>query len=176
MPDVPARAALHPALAGLGWLVGTWVGLGVGGYPGIEPFRYEEEVVFEHDGRPFLAYRSRTWLIDDDGQRLRPSHGEVGWWRPGATPAELEVVIAHPTGVVEVYLGELSGTRVELASDVVARTATARDVAALKRLYGLVPAGPDAEGPDLAYAVDLAAGGQPLQAHLSARLSLQPLA
>ena len=160
---------LHPALAPLAWLLGEWRGLGVGGYPGIEPFRYEEELSFRHDGRPFLAYEARSWLIDDDGHRLRPSHAEVGFWRPGAPPtgpvAEVELVLAHPTGIVEVYVGEVTGTRVELATDVVARTSTARDVGGLKRLYGIV------EG-DLAYAVDLAAGGHALQAHLSARLSL----
>jgi hypothetical protein len=53
--------------------------------------------------------------------------------------------------------------KIELVSDVLARTGTAKEVTALKRLYGLV------EG-DLAYAIDMAAMGKPLQAHLSARL------
>jgi hypothetical protein len=46
---------------------------------------------------------------------------------------------------------------------VVARTQTAKEVNALKRLYGKVEE-------DLAYAIDMAAEGQQLQAHLSARL------
>jgi hypothetical protein len=152
---------LHPNLASIGWLVGTWWGFGVGGYPTIETFRYEQEVTFSHDGRPFLAYESRSWLVDDDSNRLRPSGRESGFWR--ATDSGLEVVISHPTGIVEVYVGEVAFSKIELVSDLVARTQTAKEVAALKRLYGQV------EG-DLAYAIDMAAVGEPLQSHLSARL------
>ncbi len=165
----PLRPDLHQALEPLGFLVGTWHGLGVGGYPTIEQFRYEQEVVFDHDGRPFLSYRSHTWLIDDDGARVRPSASEVGWWRPGAEPRSVEVTLAQHTGIVEIYLGEVAFHKVELATDVVARTSTAKDVTGLRRLYGLV-GGEDGAERDLAYAVDLAAVGQPLQAHLSARL------
>jgi hypothetical protein len=78
-------------------------------------------------------------------------------------------MLAHPTGIVEIYLGEISGTRIEMATDVVARTATAKEVTAGHRLYGLAgPGGPAAQ--DLAYAYDMAAMGQRLQPHLSAQL------
>jgi hypothetical protein len=43
------------------------------------------------------------------------------------------------------------------------RTATAKEVTAGRRLYGLV-------GTDLGYAYDMAAVGQPLQPHASAQL------
>lgn len=161
--------ALHESLAPLAFLVGTWHGFGAGVYPTIADFRYEQEIVFAHDGRPVLAYTSCSWIVDDDGVRVRPAAREAGWWRIGASPREVEVTMAHPTGIVEVYLGEVVFNKVELATDVVARTATAKEVTALKRLYGLVP-GQDGEGRDLAYAIDLAAVGQPLQPHLSARL------
>jgi hypothetical protein len=56
-----------------------------------------------------------------------------------------------------------------MATDVVARTATAKEVTAGHRLYGLT--GPAAVTPgDLAYAYDMAAMGQRLQPHLSAQL------
>lgn len=158
MPD------LHPSLEHLAFLVGEWQGLGVVGYPTITEARYEHEVSFSHDGRPFLAYISKTWLIDDEGARIRPSGVETGFWRPGKEPRDVEVLLAHPTGIVEVYVGEVAFTRIELTSEVVARTETAKEVTAFTRLYGLV------EG-DLAYAVDMAAVGQPLQPHLSARLA-----
>lgn len=134
------------------------------GYPTIQERRYEQEVVFGHDGRPFLEYHARSWLLDDDGQRAAPSARETGWWRPGASERDVEVLLAHPTGIVEVYVGEVVFRKIELRSDVVARTETARPVTALHRLYGMVE-------DDLAYAVDMAAVGQGLQPHLSARLS-----
>lgn len=158
--DAPA---LHDRLEPLSFLVGTWRGLGVVGYPTVEERRYEQELVFAHDGRPFLEYTSRTWILDEDGRRVRPAAREAGWWRPGTQPRDVEVLLAHPTGIVEVYVGEVVFSKIELRTDVVARTETAKPVTALHRLYGLV------EG-DLAYAVDLAAVGEPLQPHLSARL------
>jgi hypothetical protein len=155
---------LHPALEHLSFLVGEWHGLGVVGYPTITEGRFEQEVSFSHDGRPFLAYISKSWLIDDEGNRLRPAATETGFWRPGAQPRDVEVMLAHASGVVEVYVGEVVFHKIELASEVLARTETAKDVKAFRRLYGLV------DGGDLAYAIDMAAMDQPLQAHLSARL------
>jgi hypothetical protein len=76
----------------------------------------------------------------------------------------VEVMLAHPFGIAEIYVGTVTGTKVDLDSNVVIRTSTAREVNRSARLYGLV------EG-DLAYAVDMAAEGKPLQSHLSARLS-----
>ena len=92
----------------------------------------------------------------------RPLGMETGFWRP-QPEGRLEVLLAHPTGITEIYLGEVTGTKIEMATDVVARTASAKEVTAGHRLYGLV-------GPDLAYAYDMAAVGQPLQPHLSAQL------
>jgi hypothetical protein len=155
---------LHERLEPLAFLVGTWRGLGVVGYPTIEEQRYEQEVVFAHDGRPFLEYSSRTWILDENGERAKQSAREAGWWRPGKEPRDVEVLLAHPTGIVEVYVGEVVFSKVELQTEVVARTETAKAVNALHRLYGLV------EG-DLAYAIDMAAVEQGLQPHLSARLS-----
>ncbi len=163
--DVPEAQdpELHERLEHLAFLVGRWQGVGVVGYPTIESANYEQELSFTHDGRPFLSYSSRTWLIDSDGARSRPAATETGFWRPGKEPRDVEVLLAHPTGIVEVYVGEVAFTRIDLATDVVARTETAKQVSGLKRLYGLV------EG-DLAYAIDMAAVDQPLQSHLSARL------
>ena len=48
-------AELHERLEHLSFLVGTWRGLGVVGYPTIEDGRYEQEVEFAHDGRHLLA-------------------------------------------------------------------------------------------------------------------------
>lgn len=147
----------------LDWLVGTWWGFGVGGYPTIESFRFEQEITFGKDERGFLKYDSQSWVIDDEGERVRPGQSESGWWRAGANPRELEVLLAHHSGIVEVYVGEWAFSKIELATDLVARTATAKEVGGVKRLYGKVE-------DDLAYAIDMAAVGQPLQSHVSARL------
>src|SRR6058998_1208957 len=88
---------LHPDVLPLAGLVGTWRGEGAGEYPTITPFRYSEEVTFRSTGKPFLAYEQRTWALDDG----RPLHSEMGFWRP-QPGGGLEVVLAHPTGVVEV--------------------------------------------------------------------------
>ena len=37
---------LAPELAPLAWLLGTWEGAGVGGYPTIESFNFGQQVVF----------------------------------------------------------------------------------------------------------------------------------
>ncbi len=159
-----AAPGLHPALEPLRWLVGRWEGVGALVYPTIADRSYVQRVEVAHDGRPFLQYASRSWLLEPDGTRGRPGASETGWWRPGSGPHEAEFLLAHHTGVVEVLVGRVAFGKAELASDLVARTATAKEVTATTRLYGSV------EG-DLAYVVEMAAVGQPLQPHLSARLS-----
>jgi len=159
-------------LVPLQWLIGTWVGVGVVGYPTIDDAQFGQEVTFATDGRPFLSYWSRSWLLDEAGERVRPLATEAGFWRP-RPDNKVELLLAHPTGYAEVWVGDLTvtgivdavitGARVELQTDVVARTESAKDYTGGTRLYGLV------EG-DLLYRFDRAAVGQPLTAHLSARL------
>jgi hypothetical protein len=160
--------AEHPDLAPLSFLLGRWEGFGKGDYPTIEAFDFIQEVTFTHNGKPFLIYASRSWRLQPDGTKGLPLGMETGFWRP-RPDAQVEVLLAHPTGVTEIYLGEVSGTKVELATDAVARTASAKPVTAGKRLYGLVDSQREGEK-DLAYAYDMAAMGQPLQPHLWARL------
>jgi THAP4-like, heme-binding beta-barrel domain len=158
-PDLPAE------LIPLAFLLGTWQGVGVGGYPTIDDFQFGQEVVIRHEpGTPYLEYESRTWRLDEQGRPDQPLARERGYWRMAADePAGVELTLAHPTGVVEIWLGTVDGAKVELQTDVVARTSTAPDVSAGHRLYGRV------EG-DLLWAYDLAGYGQPLQPHMSARL------
>jgi THAP4-like, heme-binding beta-barrel domain len=152
----------HPDLAPLTFLLGRWEGAGVGGYPTIDSFRFGQVLTFSHNGKPYLIYVSRSWLLDADGVPGRPLAMETGFWRPQPED-KVEVLLAHPSGITEIYLGEVAGTKIEMATDVVVRTSSAKEVTAGHRLYGLV-------GQDLAYAYDMAAVGQPLQPHLSAQL------
>jgi hypothetical protein len=156
-------ADLAPECAPLAWLLGAWEGVGVGGYPTIDDFNFGQQVQFEHNGKPFLSYRSRSWLLDEDGNRVRPLATEVGFWRP-RPEGELEVLLTHPTGFVEIWEGTADGPRIELRTDVVARTSSAKEYSAGHRMYGMVDS-------DLLWAFDMAAVGQDLQPHLSGRLA-----
>jgi len=159
---LPDQFELHPSLAPVRFLLGRWEGAGVVGYPTIESANFGQEISFSHNGKPFLIYTSRTWLIEPDGRIGRPLAMEAGFWRP-QEDGGIEVVLAHPTGITEIYVGEITGTKIEMVTDAVVRTATAKEVTAGKRLYGLI-------GADLGWAYDMAAIGQPLQSHVSAQL------
>lgn len=149
---------LHPQVASLAFLLGTWRGEGEGVYPTISPFGYGEEIVFQHVGKPFLAYRQRTWALDDQ----RPLHAESGYLR-GTADGGLEWVLVHPTGVAEISHGEVDGAGVRLRSTQIVRTPTAKPVEAVERDVRV-------DGGELRYEVRMAAVGQPLQLHLTALL------
>ncbi len=156
------RPDLAPELVPIAWLLGSWAGVGVGGYPTIGEFRFGQEVTFSENGKPFLHYISRSWLLDDEGTKVRPLAQETGYWRP-QPDGKLEVLLAHPTGFVEIYVGTADGAKIELSTDLVARTDSAKPYTAGHRLYGQVDG-------DLLWAFDMAAMDQPLQPHLSATL------
>lgn len=163
---------LHPSLVPLAWLIGRWRGDGTVGYADAAGSRFRQEVEFRHDGRDFLHYTSQLHLLDADGAPSVPIDSESGYWRvsvadprdpAGGPGVDVEVLLAHPTGVVEVYVGRATGARVDLATDVVARTRTAAEYAAGRRLYGNVDG-------DLMWALDVAAGGHPMASYSSAIL------
>ncbi len=165
--DLRTGPDLHPSLLGLLPYVGLWRGRGVGGYPTIDDFHFAQEIRISHDGRPFLAWESRSWLIEEDGTPIRPAFREVGWVRPvrdgDRVTDEVEVLLSSPTGIMELHLGRVDGLKLELVSDAVVRTSTAKTVTAGHRLYGIVDGA-------LLYAQEMAAMGYPLTSHLSARL------
>ena len=158
---------MHPDLAALAPLLGTWAGEGHGEYPTITSFDYREQVTFGHVGKPFLAYSQRTAAADDG----RPLHAESGYWRP-AGPDRVELVLAHPFGIVELDEGAIvalgpGALRVDLASVTIGRTGTAKEVTGIERTFELAD-------DELRYTVRMAAVGRPLQHHLAATLRRQP--
>ncbi|MCX5376938.1 FABP family protein [Streptomyces sp. NBC_00091] len=130
---------LNPGLVPLAFLLGTWEGAGVFDYPGEEKCNFGQEVVFTHDGRDFLEYHSHTWVLDAEGNKVRPLESEAGYWRIDKD-RKVEIVMVRDQGVVEVWYGELAHQKpqIDLVTDAVARTATARPHSGGKRLYGYV--------------------------------------
>ncbi|TDQ55199.1 nitrobindin family protein [Actinorugispora endophytica] len=168
---------IHPELARLSFLLGRWEGVGVAGYEGTEEFQFGQEVEFTHEGHPYLSYRSRVWRLNEDGSLGEPVTSESGYWRvrlgetaeqstPDKPGVHLEVLLSHPEGFNEVYLGTIFANRVEIHTDVVLRTETGLAATGGHRLYGLF--GDDRE--TLGYAWDLAADGHELQSYMSAQL------
>ncbi|WP_292831039.1 FABP family protein [Microbacterium sp.] len=77
---------------------------------------------------------------------------------------EIEVAVVHSDGISELYLGQVRGPRIDIATDAIVRPATAKDYAAATRMYGYVDA-------HLLWAWDVAALGGGLASHASARLA-----
>ncbi|PPG56928.1 FABP family protein [Rathayibacter sp. AY1C7] len=115
---------------------------------------------------------SRALTESDAGPGMLPGRGapafpdaeSVETLRNAAGGFDIEVSLVHPDGVSELYLGQVKGPRIDLATDAVMRTAAAKDYAAATRLYGLVD-------DHLLWAWDIAALGQGLRTHSSGRLA-----
>lgn len=129
------------------------------------------------DHKP-LASETGYWRLgrdqtaSDPGPGMLPGVGEpkfktaddVETLRNEADGFDLEVSIIHPGGVSELYLGQVKGPRIDLATDAVMRSVTAKEHSASTRLYGLVDN-------HLLWAWDIAAAGQELLSHASGRLA-----
>ena len=172
--SAPSTPELPELVRPFAFLLGTWRGEGVGGYPTIEEdFRFGEQVTFACYGKPVISFTSESWSLDDG----RPLARQQGFWRPIApaategdgadSPPTLEVVMTVAAGLVEVFYGRLvngpAGDHVEIESDLIGHTATAKQVDKDTRLYAV-------RGGKLMYAMEMAAVGQGLQPHLSAAL------
>jgi hypothetical protein len=181
-------------LTPLAFLVGKWSGSGVIAYQAktqkIEQ-EFNQTIEFSYDEQPFLGYVAKTTLPDGS-----PLPTEVGFWRlskspesadhgPGLLPGtgqkqittreqleslrnatggfDIEASILHPSGISELYVGQIKDARVDLSTDAVMRSTSAKEYIAATRMFGLV------EGA-LLWAWDIAALGNPLASHASARL------
>ncbi|WP_460772232.1 nitrobindin family protein [Microbacterium sp. GXF7504] len=191
--DLPAD------LVPLSWLIGVWEGTGVIDYEAADGHRFTGEfshrVSFSDDGGGALNYSATAKLLDGDTPKTLVS--EVGFWRlarpaadtdpgPGLLPAsaqaaprtaddvealrtaengfEVQAAIVHADGLSELYLGQVRGPRIDIATDAVVRPPGGKPYAAATRLYGLVDG-------HLLWAWDIAALGQELGSHASARLA-----
>ncbi|MEV6729885.1 MULTISPECIES: FABP family protein [unclassified Streptomyces] len=155
---------LNPGLVPLAFLLGTWEGAGVFDFPGEEKCNFGQEVVFSHDGRDFLEYTSHSWVLDAEGNKVRPLESESGYWRIDDT-RKVEIVMVRDQGVCEIWYGELADQKpqIDLATDAVARTAAARPHSGGKRLYGYVKS-------DLMWVGEKATPDVELRPYMSAQL------
>ena len=153
---------LHPDVAVLAPLLGTWEGEGTGEYPTIDDFAYVESITFAHAGKPFVSYTQRTRHPDTGA----PMHAETGYLRV-PRPGSIEIVMAQPTGLAEIYEGAVVGGDAPLVIDVrstsIGATTSAKEVTITERTISIT-------GDVLQYTFRMAAVGQPLQHHLSATL------
>ncbi len=166
--DLRSGPDLHPALLGLLPFVGLWRGRGQGGFPAEQDYDFAQEVRISHDGRPFLKFESRSWLLDDESNAIGEWETELGFWRPvlvaGRPGDEMEATMITPDGVAEIYVGKTIGpTRLELEADAIAYTPSGRHVTAGQRLFGIVDGA-------LLYAHELAIDDSGPRPHMSARL------
>jgi hypothetical protein len=125
-----------------------------------------------------LATETGYWRLSrplgeaDPGPGLLPGVGDppyqtasdVESLRNDSEGFDIEVSLVHPGGVSEVYLGQVRGPRIDLATDAVMRTDGSKSYSAATRIYGLVER-------DLLWAWDIAALGQDLRTHASGRLA-----
>jgi hypothetical protein len=149
---------LHPSLEPMSFLLGTWRGEGEGVYPGIEPFRYREELSFDHVGDAFLLVTESSWTPDG-----APLHFERGAVRP-VGDGTVDLTLAHPIGVAEVAEGTLEGTTLSFRSTGIVRTETGSPVTEIERRYRLVDGA-------LTYELDMATEGVARTFHVRATLT-----
>jgi hypothetical protein len=162
--DLRSGIPVSDTLLALLALVGVWEGDGHGVVPSSgEAFDYRQRITIAHDGRPFLAYDSRAWLVGEDGSTIRQAFRENGFWRMGADADAVEFVVVDAAGLVEVFSGVAGDNRWELVTTTVTGTPTARSVVAEHRLYSVTENA-------LMYATELDTGTGPAP-HLNARLS-----
>ena len=176
------------------FLVGKWSGSGVISYIHDKEKKEQEfnqSIEFSFDDQTVLGYVSKSSLID--GTAL-PT--EVGFWRLAKSPEtsdpgpglllgtgnktittheqleslrnkdggfDIEASILHPSGISELYVGQIKAARVDLATDAVLRSQSSKEYRAATRMFGLV------EGA-LLWVWDIAALGNPMASHASARL------
>lgn len=171
----PNRASMTDITEELAGIIGSWSGRGRGIYPTIESFEYLERVTFTRSPKGFVVYQQATHHPDSGA----PMHSETGYLRVPAAGGEMvegeagvegavvEMVVAQPTGIVEVHVGRASlrdgSLTLSFTAETVATTASAKKVVAVTRTITVT-------GDELRYELHMAAAAQPLQLHLTAAL------
>lgn len=114
--------------------------------------------------RPLGAADPGPGMLPGIGDAVFTTADSVETLRNAQGSFDIEVSILHAGGVSELYLGTVAGPRIDLGTDAVVRSASAKEYAAATRMYGLVE-------DHLLWAWDIAALGQDLRTHASGRLA-----
>ncbi|HWH97925.1 MAG TPA: FABP family protein [Pseudolysinimonas sp.] len=122
------------------------------------------EIGYWRVSRPLGAADPGPGMLPGVGDRVFTTAESVETLRNASGSFDIEVSILQPGGVSELYLGTVEGPRIDLGTDAVVRSSTAKEYAAATRLYGLVD-------DHLLWAWDIAALGQDLRTHASGRLA-----
>lgn len=114
--------------------------------------------------RPATGADAGPGLLPPVGPPVVRTADDIEGLRNAGGGFDLEAALVHADGVSELYLGQIKGPRIDIATDAVVRPAGAKSYAAATRMYGLVDG-------HLLWAWDIAALGYELAAHASARLA-----
>ena len=152
---------------------------------------FTQSVEFSFDDQSVLGYVAKSKLSDgtplptevgfwrlaktaessDHGPGLLPgigtksitTHEQLETLRNKDGGFDIEASILHPSGISELYIGQIKGARVDIATDAVLRSQSSKDYRAATRMFGLVDGA-------LLWVWDIAALGHPMASHASARL------
>ncbi len=152
---------VHDGLPYLSYNSYTWL---FSDEEGGEPIPLVTETGYWRLGRPLGDADSGPGMLPGTGTPRYPHAEAVETLRNDDGGFDIEVALVHPDGVSELYLGQVKGPRIDLVTDAVMRTQTAKHYVAATRLYGLVD-------DHLLWAWDIAAMGQNLRTHASGRLA-----
>lgn len=151
--------SVNPVVEPISFLLGTWRGEGKGIYPTIADFEFEEELTVWHSGGGWIAHIQKTKATDDG----RPLHSEMAYWRP-TEDGSVELVVTHSFGVIELGIGRVTGSSIEVHSERFVEAPTAKTIDKAVRRFSV-------DGDVLSYEVDMEFGGHSLQHHLRAALT-----
>jgi len=122
------------------------------------------EIGYWRLARPATDSDAGPALLPPTAPPVARTADDVEALRNAAGAFDIEVSLVHSDGILELYVGQVAGPRIDLATDAVVRTAGAKAYTAATRLYGLVDN-------HLLWAWDVAALGSELGSHASARLA-----